>query len=377
MVTSKRRWRFLRPLRKISLYIVSVLLYYTGLLKLLLTVLSKLKTNGKAVILYYHRVIDFSEVPFSRSSFYFEEIGVPVEDFERQMRYLAKNHNVISLEEFARALKDDGRIPANSVVVTFDDGYEDNYVYAYPILHKYNIPATIFVIAGYVGSGRILWWDKLREVIDRANPNTFKNIDLPEEIYLQPIRRALFKLKLDTQEDKRSAYRRLTSLMRDFDPERCNLMVDDLARRIGCRMEDLSSKYSLLSWGQVKEMMKDGISIGSHTVTHPDLTVCPYEKLKEEIETSKKLIEEMIGQSVSLFAYPSGQFNNLTKQIARESGYKSACSTEDLFGLCDDDDMFELRRIGVDNLRFRSPFINRFSKSIFALKVFVWSLFGG
>ena len=324
------------------------------------------------MILYYHRVIDFSKVPFSRSSFYFEEIGVPVEVFEKQMRYLAKNHNIVSLEELARALNDGGRIPPNAVVVTFDDGYEDNYVYAYPILHKYNIPATIFVIAGYVRSGRILWWDKLREVIDRANSNVFRKIDLPEGIYPQPIRRELFRLKLSTQEDKKSAYRKLTSLMKNFDPEQCSVMVDDLAQRIGYRMEDLPSKYSLLSWGQVNETMEDGISIGSHTVTHPDLTVCPYEKLKEEIEASKKLIEEMIGQPVSLFAYPSGRFNDLAKQITKGSDYIMACSTEDTL-LNTDKDLFELKRVGVDNLRFKNP-LGGFSKAVFGFKLLYWSL---
>jgi len=318
-------------------------------------------------------VIDFSKVPFSRSSFYFEEIGVPVEDFERQMRYLAKNHNVISLEELARALNDGGRIPPNAVVITFDDGYEDNYVYAYLILHRYNIPATIFVIAGYVGSGRILWWDKLREVIDRANPEAFRNIDLPEGIYPQPIRQELFRLKLSTQEDKKSAYRKLTSLMKNFDPERCNLMVDDLAWRIGCRMEDLPSKYSLLSWGQVNEMMEDGISIGSHTVTHPDLTVCPYERLKEEIKASKRLIEEKIGEPVNLLAYPSGQFNDLAKQITIKSGYIIACSAEDTLPDTYNGDLFELRRIGVDNLRFKN-LLGGFSKAMFGLKLLYWSL---
>lgn len=92
-------------------------------------------------------------------------LKVTPETLERQMRFLRERHyNIITLEEVADLLKDNRKIPAKTIAVTFDDGYKDNYIYAYPILKKYNIPATIFIIVNEVGrpEGDRLSWDEIK-----------------------------------------------------------------------------------------------------------------------------------------------------------------------------------------------------------------------
>ncbi|MFQ5680788.1 MAG: polysaccharide deacetylase family protein [Candidatus Omnitrophota bacterium] len=108
-------------------------------------------------VLMYHRV-DGQQSLVSK-------LAVSPRAFERQMRFFSRHrYNVISLKNAVGLLKDGEKIPAKTVVITFDDGYEDNYSTAFPILKKYNIPATIFVIVDFIGHKGYLNEQELREL---------------------------------------------------------------------------------------------------------------------------------------------------------------------------------------------------------------------
>jgi peptidoglycan/xylan/chitin deacetylase (PgdA/CDA1 family) len=197
----------------------------------------------RARILVYHSISKDPLNPFS----------VSPEDFQAQVHLLSQEYNVISLEELLTWINGEkDEIPPNSVVITLDDGFRDNYIHAYPILRKYNVPATIFVVVN-----------------------------------------------------------RLTS-------------DGDLRSR---SEKQKSDRY--LSWDQVIEMNENGISIGSHTLTHPWLTEVTLDQARREITGSKVLLGQRLGKPVTLFAYPGGRvrdFNQDIKTIVAESGYSGACT---------------------------------------------------
>ncbi len=90
---------------------------------------------------------------------------VSPENFKRQMKFLSKyGYKVLSLDEYMAIKKSGGKFAHNSVVITFDDGYEDNYIYAYPVLKKFNFSATEFVISDLVGRKNLLNWDQIKEM---------------------------------------------------------------------------------------------------------------------------------------------------------------------------------------------------------------------
>ncbi len=97
---------------------------------------------------------------------YGKGIKVTPENLERQMRYLKdKHYNVISLNELVEGIKKGNKFAHNTVVITIDDGYKDNYTYAYPVLKKYCLPATIFLISDYIGNKpNFMNWDEVREM---------------------------------------------------------------------------------------------------------------------------------------------------------------------------------------------------------------------
>jgi len=93
------------------------------------------------------------------------QLSVTPENFEKQMRYLKdKGFNVISLDELNEGIKDKKKFAHNTVVITIDDGYENNFIYAYPVLKKYGFPATIFLITNYMGEEGFLNWDEVKEM---------------------------------------------------------------------------------------------------------------------------------------------------------------------------------------------------------------------
>jgi peptidoglycan/xylan/chitin deacetylase (PgdA/CDA1 family) len=197
----------------------------------------------KTLIICYHCIRDEGN-PHLRPA--------KIADFEKQMQYLSKVYNPISLEKMAQHIQNGTSLPSKAIAVTFDDGYQDNYENAYPILKKYNIPATFFLTTGFIGTGEIPAWDKGYYTGEKA---------------------------------------------------------------------------LMLSWEQVREMSDNGISFGSHTLTHPFLTRIPHKHAQREISLSKDIIEQKIGKPVTTFAYPSGNFDADIKGIVKGAGYSAAVST--------------------------------------------------
>lgn len=129
---------------------------FLGIFVLLACVFVLISRNYVLPVLMYHSVN-----PQAAAG---NRLAVSVKTFERQMRFLEKHHyNVIPLEAVAGFLKDKRKVPPKTVAITFDDGYKDNYRYAFPILKKYNLCATIFIIIDEVDrpQGDRLSWEEI------------------------------------------------------------------------------------------------------------------------------------------------------------------------------------------------------------------------
>ena len=126
-------------------------------------VLRRLITKSQIAILMYHRVgpktDNWSLAPIS------------LENFEKQIEYLQRNFEIISLHDLAQRMKKGKSFHTKVVSITFDDGYRDNYLYAYPVLKKHQIRADIFLTTGHVDSDILFWWDKVRYIIQQSKTN--------------------------------------------------------------------------------------------------------------------------------------------------------------------------------------------------------------
>lgn len=165
-------------------------------------------------------------------------LGVPVKQFREEMEWLRRqNYHSVSLEEFYRALVSKSQIPDKPVLITFDDGYEDNYTEAWPILKQNGFRAAFFIITDSVGPG-------------------------------------------------------------------------------------------MMTWPQLNELVRQGNSIGSHTVHHLDLATLSYKQQESELLTSKEALESHLGIRIEALCFPSGRYNDTTLKLMPKAGYLLGFTTK-------------------------------------------------
>ena len=277
-----------------------------------------------AQILIYHRVNDQRDPYFG---------GVPVEVFRRQMEYLASRYRVLPLSHLVRGLRK-GSVPENAIAVTFDDGYRDNYLHAFPILRATSVPATIFLATSAIGSTRQLWHDDVFSAFRETRAQA-----------LEPTGKGRVRGSLATVEERFRVQRAFLAYIRTLDEmERTNAILR-LRDALGVG-PPRDAPGLMLRWEEVQDMSRAGIEFGSHTATHPILSRMGWNQAEREIVESKRVLEERLGTAVEGFAYPNGSsadFTAETKTILQNAGYAYAVTT--IPGSNDPDvDRFELRR---------------------------------
>ncbi len=261
--------------------------------------------HSQASVLMYHNVSS-GDPPWHMSA-------VKPEDFEREIIYLQKVAKIVPLHQLFDWLIGGRDIPSKAVCITFDDGYKDNYTFAYPILRKYNVPATIFLATGYIG-GSSWQSEKARFAVWNTGVEEFEVGGLGRYCLRSPDDRLVVMNKIET------------GLMKLPEREK-NLMVETLLKVLDVSLPSGIGEGLSLSWDEVIEMNQNGISFGAHTVTHTSLTRLPIEKAREEIVQSKKEIEKRLGMPCTLFAYPNGEFDAKIIECLEEEGFTGAVTT--------------------------------------------------
>jgi len=301
-----------------------LVIYFSGAAFLVYSI----SKNG-AIVLTYHRVNNTSYDP---------SITVSVKNFEKQIEYLAKRRRVVSLEDLITYIQNGIGFPKGSVVITFDDGYRDNYTNAYPILKKYNMPFTIFLTTDYIGSDKLIWYDELRYKIKESNCDYFELKTNNSERY-----------NIGNKKGKSETFVDLLRLLIDSSEEKRKALLLELDDELRVKVPKRIARDTMLSLEDIKEMsVENQVSFGAHTCSHCRLTSVSLEDAKEEIVGSKLKIEKEIGKEIKLFSYPYGGYNERIKQILEENGFDCAV-TINYGNNALESDFFELKRIGVND----------------------------
>ena len=259
-----------------------------------------------AVILIYHRV---SPVRLPWPS----DVVSPGE-FEREIAYLRKAAEIIPLDWLVARLREGKNLPSRTVVITFDDGYKDNYKIAFPILQKYNVPATIFLTTDYVDSSELFWWHKLSWAIWNTDIAEFKTINLGRHY-------------LKSTGDRLLAIRKVKAVLEKLAKNQRNLVLDELLKALRISIPASLGEELKLTWDEILKMNRGGISFGAHTASHPDLTGLSPEEAKHEIIQSKKILEDKLGRSINSFSFPKGAYKARIIELLKESGFNHAVTT--------------------------------------------------
>ncbi len=307
--------------------------------------------KNKVLIYWGHRVsggISEREKGVAPLNF---EVGVTQERFEAQMRFLREKMQPVSLQEIVDFVTGRKQVKERAVSVMFDDGYMDNYLNAFPVLKRYAIPATIFLTTGYINSNSTFWWDRVGEILKRT-PRAYVKLQDIRNLLNGDGNRVPDIIYLNSQDRKNEAWELLTKLLRRCKPDHVKEAIDFLEQQLEVESEASSHLHRLLRWDQVREMSRNGIDFGAHTVTHPLLSHVSQSEFRNQILSSKMTIEEHIGRPVTSFAYPYGDVPKATADVAeklRHFGFQCAFLVEQgyISPYCD---RFALKRIGIGNV---------------------------
>ncbi len=271
--------------------------------------LLKLPTWRGALVLAYHRILDRNgETPFDPGVF-----SATPSMLDAQMQFITRHFQVVSPEAIGRDPDSSGR----RVIVTFDDGYRDNYELALPILRKYEVPTTFFLATGFLDHPSVPWWDELAWMVKRSPRQALEAGDWLSR-----------HLPLDG--DRRPAIDELTRTYKSLPSERTEAFLDFCAEAAGTGRCDPSAGADLwMTWAMAAELRDAGMTIGGHSATHPVLGRAEPEVQSREIEECARRLGEELGVSMRFFAYPVGRpgsFDAATRRILRGAGVELAFS---------------------------------------------------
>jgi len=298
-------------------------------------------------VLAYHRVLDVADD--DAFDFDVELISAGTADFDWQVRHVRDNYDPITFADLLAALDGRAALPSRPVIFTFDDGFDDNYEYAYPILRRHGVPATIFISSDYIGAARTYWFDWVSYLVNQCGgrrielPGLGQSFDCPTA---RSGRRALIMDLLERLKRVPDAARRAA--------------VDELEAASGVEFPAAGFAESRpMSWDQVREMADNGIEFGSHTASHPILKQVDDAGLERELGGCKQRIEAELGRACDVIAYPVGGAHAFDQRIidhVGRAGYRLGASyqrgTNDIDAL----ETFAMKRIHVEREVGREQF---------------------
>jgi peptidoglycan/xylan/chitin deacetylase (PgdA/CDA1 family) len=289
----------------------------------------RVRRQPHITILGYHRVSDALPDPF--------DLAVTPAELDAQLGFLAREARPVSLAQAVNELAS-GEIPPRTVVLTFDDGYEDTLTAALPALRRHGVPATVFVTTG--NPGKPFWWDAFAADVLGCER-------LPARI---TIKAARVRHELSTRERGRFLLRAVALLQAIDQPHREEIL-SYLREQCG-HGEPIVPARALFPEEIARLAADELIEIGAHTVTHPPLAGLSRARQRAEIVDNQRALASAVGAPVRFFSYPHGSFTPATVGIVREAGFSAACcSVSDVATSASA--ALELPRLWVDGPRKR------------------------
>lgn len=309
--------------------LLSRILDRTGLGRLL----GRVRRWSGVMALNYHRIGSGNQSPLDR-----ELWSATPDEFDAQVGWLCKHFDVIGPDDLPGVL---ARGTGRNVLITFDDGYRDNYTEAFPVLKRHRTTATFFIATGFIDRPRLPWWDEIAWIV-RTCRNEF--IEVPgwvptRVVFDEPDREGAVKTLLRVYKrlpsDSTAAYLQAVRAATGAAP--CSpKMIDDL----------------WMTWDMIREMRVAGMTIGGHTATHPILARMPREDQRDEIAECARRLGEELSEPMRYFSYPVGgltAFNADTRSCLKELGVSYAFSYCGGLRSFSDWDDHDIRRIAIES----------------------------
>ena len=301
---------------------------------------------GLLRVLTYHRLARPDALPDADPAL----ISAAPDEFECQMKWLARRYQPVGLAQVYEAFAGGPPLPAQSVLITFDDAYRDFADLAWPVLRRLGLPVTLFVPTGYPDQPeREFWWDRLYRAI-RHTHVTCITIGRREH-------------RLRTRQERDAAHRSIVSYLKALPHEELETTIErigrdlEATRRIASPIAGASEGREnlprsmdgsdVLGWNALRQLAAEGVSVCPHTRTHPLLNRVTLDRARAEATGSLADLEREIGPTLPVLAYPAGGCSTELARALENDGFRLAFTTDPGPNRLNDCDPLRLRRIHI------------------------------
>jgi peptidoglycan/xylan/chitin deacetylase (PgdA/CDA1 family) len=266
-----------------------------------------------AVVLIYHRVAELQQDP--------QLLAVKPDNFYKQIEFLKKNYNLLTIEEFNFIVTEKKKFSRNSVLITFDDGYADNANYALPVLESLGAQALFFITTSNINTNEEMWWDKMDQIF-------FSGRELPSKLTIS-IKNKNLDFDLSNERLKLKTYYALHSLIKFNKKEVRDDVINRLFKWANVEQHNRNN-YRMVNGDELLKMdVSHSSVIGAHTHTHTPLSILSYDEQFQDVEQSKVILEKLLKHPVKYFSYPFGSFkdyNNESVEVCKKLGFNFVCA---------------------------------------------------
>jgi len=280
----------------------------------------------------FHRIGEQKETCFDPCVFSCNESS-----FSQYLRFFKKNFHVVSLDEVIQLTKNNTPITEKLALITFDDGYSDNYHLAYPLLKEQHLSAAFFITTSLIGSNSVPWWDEIAWHVKQCEGKKIqlslwdKAIEIDKPVSNFDIRGVLQKIKAS--------------------PKNVALQLEELRKISGAVIPENERHELFMTWPQLQEMIKNDMNISAHSHTHQIFSVLSKQELDFELSESKALIENKLSTHVTSLSYPVGgskTYNTTMYKAIEANGYDIAFSFQPFVNKHLLENRFALGRFSID-----------------------------
>lgn len=258
-------------------------------------------------ILTYHRVVPVEDLTGACPS----TTSATPDQLRHQLRFIAEHRYALSIDELLRVRRGEQEAPSGSIMLTFDDGYSDFATAIWPVLKEHGLPAVLFVPTALIsGNGPGFWWDRLwSSLLHTDRPATGPT--------------PVGELCLGSHPRAEHAHRRLRNVLKQMPHDELTEWVERLVAYLG----EGPPAPRLLSWDDLRRLEREGLTVGSHSATHPLLTRVSPSRRADELVGSLRTLRSELGSAPPVFAYPAGEADDTVAADVAEAGYEIAFGT--------------------------------------------------
>ena len=291
----------------------------------------------------FHRIGSWKNTSYDPCVF-----SCDAENFEQYLIFIKNNFRVVSLDEVNDIVETKIPIKEALALITFDDGYNDNYHVAFPLLKSLELPATFFITTNLINSNLIPWWDEIAWHVRQLANKTIK---------LAPWDSALTIDKTPSRQNIRNVLQKIK-----VNPSLIESQLDELRVLTSASISNNEMKNIFMTWQQIAEMVENNMTVGAHSHTHKVFSCLSEAELNFELKESKRLMDLNILSNISSLSYPVGSTTTYNKSMygaISSNGYKLAFSFSAIINKNLNENRFEIGRFSIDQ-----PFNERVFKEM-------------